>query len=232
MDAPPASAACPARSRGAPDWAALVRQTTTVQRPPLVPELQLWLGGPVIALWQQVEAVLAVPAEPPYWAYAWAGGQALARYLLDRPETVAGRTVLDFGAGGGIAAIAAARAGAAAVTAADIDPLAAAALQLNATLNGVAVQQTLVDLIGHDVEHDIVLIGDVCYERSVSLRLLPWLRGLVAAGRPVLMGDPGRAYCPPSGHAELAAYEVPTDPDLEGTPLRRPRVLRLLAAAG
>ncbi|WP_437737915.1 class I SAM-dependent methyltransferase [Sorangium sp. So ce1335] len=211
--------------------ATFVERETAVARPPFVPEVRLHLATEVTPLWHATEAALeraGVP--PPYWAFAWAGGQALARYLLDNPAAVSGKRVLDLAAGGGVVAIAAARAGAARVVAADIDPFAAAALRLNAALNGVAVDVITGDLTASAASGawDVIVAGDVCYERAMVDRVLPWLRRQASDAAAVLVGDPGRAYCPTEGVEELARYLVPTSLDLEGRAQRETRVLRLL----
>ncbi|MDD9924304.1 MAG: 50S ribosomal protein L11 methyltransferase, partial [Rhodospirillaceae bacterium] len=162
----------------------------------------------------------------PYWAFAWAGGQALARYVLDNPDVVAGKRVLDFGAGSGLVAIAAAKAGAAEIIAADIDPVAAEAMSLNGALNGVDFSITTEDLIDTDGGWDPMLIGDVCYDKEIADRLLPWLRGLAAVGRTVLIGDPGRFILRDMGLETIAAYHAETTGIMEDSDLRNARVWR------
>src|SRR5437899_383847 len=184
---------------------------TALAAPPLVPEIRLYLASEITPLWQATEARLAeTGTPPPYWAFAWPGGQAIARQLLDQPALVAGRRVLDFAAGSGLAAIAAAKAGAVSVEAAEIDPLAGAAIALNAAANGVAVAWREDDLVGSDTRWDVVLAGDVCYERPMAERVMPWLRRLAGHGCLVLMGDPGRSYLPDRGLARMASHVVPT----------------------
>ena len=199
------------------DPALFVRRNTTIAAPPLVPEIRLHLATEVTPIWQASEEGLArggVP--PPFWAFAWAGGQPLARYLLDHPDTVAGRVVLDFGSGSGLVAIAAAKAGARSVLAAEIDHFAAAAIAVNALLNDAAVAVTTADVIDTvDPRWQIVTAGDVCYEREMTDRTIPWLRTLAGGGRLVLLGDPGRAYLPKEGLRKLARYSVPTSRELE-----------------
>ena len=198
------------------DPTAFVREQTALTAPPLVPEIRLHLASEVTPLWRATEATLAsrnVP--PPYWAFAWPGGQALARYVLDHPETVLGRRVVDFAAGSGLAGIAAARSGAAAVTAADVDAHAVAAIALNAAANGVTIDIVSDDPIDRQSAWDVVLAGDVCYEQPMAGRATAWLRRLAAAGTEVLLGDPGRSYRPTHGLVELARYRVPTSLDLE-----------------
>src|SRR5579862_2375032 len=198
--------------------ALFIRHNTRVAAPPLVPEIRLHLATEVTPIWQATEETLsqgAVP--PPYWAFAWAGGQALARYLLDHPETVAGRAVLDFGAGSGLVAIAAAKAGALSVTAAEIDHFAAAAIAANAALNGVAIEVVTTDLLDAGNRFwKLVTAGDICYEQPMADRAMRWLRRLAGRGALVLLGDPGRAHLPGVGLCEVARYDVPTDKELEG----------------
>jgi predicted nicotinamide N-methyase len=212
------------------DHAAFVRANTARAAPPLVPEITLHLATEVTPLWEATEATLAAQQlPPPYWAFAWAGGQALARHVLDHPELVRGRTVLDVGAGSGLLAIAAAKAGAASVTAAEIDAFAAAAIALNAARNGSLVTVETEDIIGRDdMSWDIVLVGDMCYERPLAERLTLWLRRLAARGTVVLLGDPGRAYVPKAGLVALARHQVPTPLDLEDREVREGVVSRLL----
>jgi predicted nicotinamide N-methyase len=205
------------------DRADFVRANTIVTTPPLVPEIRLHLATEVTPLWLATEATLAqegVP--PPFWAFAWAGGQALARYLLDRPGIVAGASVLDFGAGSGLVAIAAVLAGARDVRAAEIDPFAAAAIGVNAALNRVSVAVTTADITdaADDPGADIITAGDICYERPMAERVVPWLRRLAGNGRLVLLGDPGRAYLPTEGLVARAHYRVPTSREIEDRDVR------------
>jgi len=212
------------------DPALFVRSNTAIVAPPLVPEIRLHLATEVTPIWQATEESLARGAvPPPFWAFAWAGGQALARYLLDRPETVAGRFVFDFGSGSGLVAIAAAKAGARSVVAAEIDHFAVAAISANASLNRVAVAVTIADPIDTaDPRWEIVTAGDVCYERDMTDRLVPWLRSLAEDGCLVLLGDPGRAYLPTDGLRRLASYTVPTSRELEDSTARDGVVWRVL----
>ena len=200
------------------DPAIFVRRNTAITAPPLVPEIRLYLATEVTPIWQATEESLAQGAvPPPYWAFAWAGGQALARYLLDHPETVAGRGVLDFGAGSGLVAIAAAKAGATRVTAAEIDHFAAAAIAINAALNDVAIEVVTTDLSDGDRRFwKLVTAGDICYEQPMAERAMRWLRRLAGRGSLVLLGDPGRAHLPAAGLCELARYDVPTSHEVEG----------------
>ena len=199
------------------DPAEFVQRNTAIAAPPLVPEIRLQLATEVTPIWHATEQSLVRNAlPPPYWAFAWAGGQALARYLLDHPESVAGREVLDIGSGSGIVAIAAAKAGASRVVAAEIDPFAAAAIALNAPLNGVTITIETRDLLDRAAAGwGVALAGDICYEEPMSSRALALLRRIAARGRLALLGDPGRAYLPKSGLTELARYTVPTSRELE-----------------
>ena len=211
------------------DAGAFIRANTVIAAPPLVPEIRLHLAAEIAPLWHATEAMLeraGVP--PPYWAFAWAGGQALARHVLDHPDLVRGKAVLDFGAGSGLVALAAAKAGARAVTAAEIDPVAAAAIALNAALNDVAIAVETADIIGRaPVPWSPVLVGDMCYEQPLAERLVPWLRALARDDVRVLLGDPGRAYLPAEGLEALGRYAVPTPLDLEDRETREGVVWRL-----
>jgi predicted nicotinamide N-methyase len=202
---------------------------TTVAHSPLVPEIALHLATEITPIWQATEAFLAEHGvEPPFWAFAWPGGQALARALLDAPETVRGLSVLDFAAGCGIAAIAASKSGAARVEAAEIDPIAAEAVRLNAALNDVAVDSLAEDVVGQPARWDVILAGDVCYEAPMTAHILPWLRAMAAAGVQVLLADPGRAYLPREGLETLSRHAVPTSRELEDRTLRVVTIARLL----
>jgi predicted nicotinamide N-methyase len=210
-----------------------VASQTVIARAPLVPEIALHLATEITPIWQATEAWLAEQnIEPPFWAFAWPGGQALARAVLDQPSLVAGKRVLDFAAGCGIAAIAAAQAGAVLVEAAEIDPLALAAVRLNAALNGVAVATPPGDVVGAPCRWDVIFAGDVGYEAPMTTHILPWLRGLVAAGAEVLIADPGRAYLPKAGLAPIARYSVPTTRELEDRESREVTIHRLAAPVG
>jgi len=199
------------------DPAAFVRCNTAIAAPPLVPEISLYLATEITPIWQATEDILARDGlPPPYWAFAWAGGQALARFLLDHPERAAGRSVLDFGAGSGLVAIAAAKAGAASVLACEIDHFAAAAIAANTALNDVAIAVTTSDVLDMvDPRWEVVTAGDVCYERPMADRVTAWLRVLAGHGSLVLLGDPGRAYLPSKGLVERAHYIVPTSREIE-----------------
>jgi predicted nicotinamide N-methyase len=209
--------------------AAFVRANTVLTAPPLRPDIRLHLATEVTAIWHATEETMAREGlPPPYWAFAWPGGQAIARFLLDRPEIVRGRRVLDFAAGSGLVAIAAAKAGAASVAAAEIDAFAAAAIAANAAANGVAVDLERRDIVGGAGDWQVVLAGDVCYERPMAARVTEWLRRLAADGATVILGDPGRAYLPTRGLEELARHTVPTSLELEDRERRETIVWRLL----
>ena len=204
-------------------------RTHTVPAPvPFVPEITLWQADEPIALWEQTEAG-GVEQPPPFWAFAWAGGQALARYVLDNPDLVAGRGVLDLATGSGLVAVAAARAGGRPVTANDIDPLSLAAASANAAVNEVSLIPVEGDLLdGPPDEYRVILAGDVFYSREMAGRVLPFLRRAVGRGCLVLVGDPGRAYLPAEGLVERAVYDVPVLESLESVPIRRTTVWQVI----
>ena len=212
------------------DPAQFIRANTALVTPPLVPEVKLHLATEVVPLWHLTEDELATRGiPPPYWAFAWAGGQALSRYVLDHPNVVAGKDVLDFGSGSGLVAIAAAKAGAERVLAADIDPFAQAAIKLNAIANSAILSTTTSDLIGSDGNWRVILVGDMCYERPLVERLLEWLSNRAAHGATVLLGDPGRSYFPKGGVEKLSTYRVATMRDLEDQEIRQTSVYALKA---
>ena len=202
---------------------AFVLRHTSLQSIPHAPELTLHLADEVEPIWRLTEEELqAVGLPPPFWAFAWAGGQALARYLLDHPEEVAGRRVLDFATGGGIGAIAAMKAGAASALASDLDPFCAAAVALNAQANGVTVAFTDEDLLARRrAGADVILAGDVWYEKPLAERVSAWLEAAHRRGARVLLGDPGRSYFPRRGLVRLAEYQVPTTRELEDQEVKR-----------
>ncbi len=211
------------------DPAAFIASHTVIAHPPLVPEIKLHLATEITPLWEATEADLArMNLPPPYWAFAWPGGQALTRFLLDQPDWVKGKRVLDFAAGSGLSAIGAAMAGAAKVEAAEIDDYASAAIALNARTNNVAIHLVNEDLIGSDPRWEIVLAGDVCYEKPMADRVIAWFRALAGRGVAILLGDPGRAYLPQNGLVELARYQVPTTLELEDRQMRETLVWRLM----
>jgi predicted nicotinamide N-methyase len=206
-----------------------IASQTALAAPPLTPEIKLHLATEITPIWEATEATLAANnLPPPYWAFAWPGGQALTRFLLDHPQWVRGKRVLDFAAGSGLSTIGAKMAGAEKVQANEIDDFAIEAILLNAAVNNVMIDVLRHDLIGHNEGWDVVLAGDVCYERPMADRVIPWLRSLAGAGVTVLMGDPGRAYLPAQGLVEVASYDVPTSKELEDRELRVTRVLRLM----
>jgi predicted nicotinamide N-methyase len=209
------------------DPAAFIRAETRLRPVPHAPEIQLHVADEATELWQRTEEELgSIGLPPPFWAFAWAGGQALARYVLDHPDEVRGRSVLDFASGSGLVAIAAARAGAAQVLACDIDPFAIAAIRLNAAANGVAIDPIQVDLVGGDGGWDAVLAGDICYENDLARRAVDWFSNLTRRGATVLIGDPGRSYLPTGRLEALAAYEVPVTRSLEDADIKRTCVWR------
>lgn len=204
-----------------------IRANTSLTAPPHVPEIRLRLANEVHDLWLKTEEDLEeIGLPPPFWAFAWAGGQGLARYILDHPEEVRGKRVLDFASGSGLVAIAAKLAGASEVTAADIDPWAGTAVGLNAHENGVAIGFTAEDLIGRPIAADIVLAGDVFYDRDFASALTEWFGRLAAGGTRVLVGDPGRSYRPTERLEPLATYEVPVTRVLEDSEVKRTTVWR------
>lgn len=211
---------------------AFIRAHTVIDGAPLLPEFRLHLATEITPLWEATEAWLdsrGVP--PPFWAFAWAGGQGLARYILDHPETVRGRRILDFATGGGMVALAAARAGAMSVRAVEIDPFAVAAARLNAALNGLEIEPVLADMIGRPLpDVDVLLAGDICYERPLAEGAMAWFRDVAATGTLVLFGDPGRTYLPREGLAHVATYTVPTSRELEDRDERETKVWRVPAA--
>ncbi len=210
------------------DRAAFIRAHTRLLPAPHAPEIRIHVAEEATELWQKTEDELGTMGlAPPFWAFAWAGGQALARYVLDHPTEVAGRHVLDFASGSGLVAIAAARAGAARVEAADVDAFATAAIALNAEANGVAVHPRLDDLVGRDEGWETVLAGDICYERDLAARVIDWLSALSRRGARVLVGDPGRAYLPREGLVRLAEYSVPVTRALEDAEIKRSAVWEL-----
>ena len=208
------------------DPAAFIAAHTNIGTAPLVPEIRLHLATEITPIWQATEAWLAREGvDPPFWAFAWPGAQALARRVLDDPALVRGRRVLDFAAGGGLAAIACAQAGASAETA-ELDPLATAAAQANAAMNAVALATHTGDIVGTPSRWDLILCGDVCYEAPMTQHIMPWLR-LLARTAEVWIADPGRAYMPTDGLTQLARYEVPTTLELEDRATRTTTIYRL-----
>ncbi len=204
-----------------------IRANTDIMAPPHVPEVRLHLAGEAHELWLKTEEELEeIGLPPPFWAFAWAGGQGLARHVLDHPELVAGKRVIDFASGSGLVAIAAMKAGAAAVLAVDIDPWTGTAIRLNAELNGVDVVSSAKDVIGGTGDADVYLAGDVFYDRAFADRLIPWFSALVDEGADVFVGDPGRAYCPRDRLQMLATYQVPVTRALEDSEVKKTTVWR------
>ena len=201
-----------------------LRTHTTLAPVPFVPELLLHQAVEPIALWEQTEAA-GVSQPPPFWAFAWAGGQALARYVLDSPDLVADRAVLDLATGSGLVALAAAKAGARPVTANDIDPLAMAATTANAAANGLKVLTVEGDLLSSPaLEYPVILAGDVFYSREMAAQVLPFLHRAAGRGALVLVGDPGRAYLPSGSMIKHVSYDVPVNEELESVPVRHTTV--------
>ncbi|WP_426128133.1 class I SAM-dependent methyltransferase [Pararhizobium sp. PWRC1-1] len=207
-----------------------IRTNTDIMTPPHVPEVRLYLASEAHDLWLKTEEELEkIGLPPPFWAFAWAGGQGLARHILDHPELVAGKRVIDFASGSGLVAIAAMKAGAASVAAIDIDPWTETAIRLNSTLNGVAVSSSASDIIGTGRNADVYLAGDVFYDKSFADRIVPWLNMLAEDGADVLVGDPGRAYCPCDRMEMLATYQVPVTRALEDSEVKKTTVWRFLS---
>jgi predicted nicotinamide N-methyase len=210
--------------------ATFIKSNTTVIAAPLVPEIMLHLAHEAVPLWQKTEEELGeMGLPPPFWAFAWAGGQALARYVLDHPNVVRDKRILDLATGSGLVAIAAAKSGALLVTAADIDAYAVVATGLNAALNNVALEVTGKNLLEATPDiFDVILVGDLFYEKSLAAQVLAWLRLAQNAGAVVLIGDPGRAYLPKESLERLADYQVPVTRDLEDAEIKQTAVWRLI----
>ena len=207
------------------DRAAFVRAHTRLLDVPHAPEIRLYLADEATALWEKTEEELGeMGLPPPFWAFAWAGGQALARYILDHPEITRGKRVLDFASGSGLVAIAAARAGAASVDASEVDEFALAAIALNARANGVAVTARAGDIVGEDHDWHLVLAGDVSYEREMAERVTNWLARLAGRGTRVLIGDPGRTYLARDRLEPIAEYRIPVTRELEDMEIKRTQV--------
>jgi predicted nicotinamide N-methyase len=206
-----------------------IRANTSVMAPPLVPEVRLHLAHEAVPLWQKTEEELGeMGLPPPFWAFAWAGGQALARHVLDHPELVAGKRVVDLASGSGLVAIAAMKAGAAGVLAADIDGFALAAIRLNAGLNGVALEVTGEDLLERPAPPcGAILVGDLFYEKDLAGRVLSWAAAAEARGIMALIGDPGRSYLPRAELTKLGEYRVPVTRELEDAEIKLTSVWRL-----
>jgi predicted nicotinamide N-methyase len=210
------------------DWPAFIRANTRLLSAPLVPEIKLHLAEESLPIWQRTEEELgAMNVPPPYWAFAWAGGQAVARWLLDNPSATHGKSVLDLGAGSGLTAIAAAMTGACEVMAADIDPVSLAAMALNAEANGVDFATTADDLLAADPQpFDAVIVGDLFYERALADQVLAYIDKAVAGGATILIGDPQRSYFPRGRFAKVTEYQVPVTRELEDSEIKRTAVWR------
>jgi predicted nicotinamide N-methyase len=207
------------------DKADFIRAHTRLLAVPHAPEIRLHLADEATALWEKTEDELGeMGLPPPFWAFAWAGGQAVARYILDHPQIVRGKHVLDFASGSGLVAIAAALAGAASVSANEIDEFALAAIKLNAAANGVVIRTRGGDMIGRDDGWDVVLAGDVSYERDMAERVTTWLAALAARGADVLIGDPGRTYLARERLEPVAEYRIPVTRELEDMEIKRTQV--------
>jgi predicted nicotinamide N-methyase len=209
--------------------AAFIRANTTVLPVPLVPEISLHLAHEAVPLWQKTEEELGeMGLPPPFWAFAWAGGQALARYVLDHPDIVRAKTVVDLASGSGLVAIAAIKAGAKHVLAADIDAFSVAAISINAELNETIVEATVDDLLDAAPPCvDVILIGDLFYEKHLAARVFDWLTEARRAGAAVFIGDPGRSYLPKDKLVKLSEYNVPVTRDLEDAEIKRTAVWTL-----
>jgi predicted nicotinamide N-methyase len=212
--------------------AAFIRAHTRLLAVPHTPEIHLYLADEANALWEKTEEELGeMGLPPPFWAFAWAGGQALARYILDHPEITRGKRVLDFASGSGLVAIAAARAGAASVEASEVDEFALAAIELNAGANRVGVMPRAGDMVGEDDDWQLVLAGDVSYERDMAERVTNWLARLAARGAQVLIGDPGRTYLARDRLDPIAEYRIPVTRELEDMEIKRTQVWAFREAA-
>jgi predicted nicotinamide N-methyase len=208
---------------------AFVRRNTTLRPVPDLPGIRLHTADDVTVMWHLAGAELRLVDPPlPFWAFPWAGGLAIARYLVDHPEAVAGRRVLDLATGSGLCGIVAARLGAAAVHAFDVDPLSEAAVDLNARANDVHVAFSLTDLLADDppTGFDVILAGDVCYEEAMAERTVGWLRAAAGRGVAVLLGDPSRRYLP-VGLERLAVYRIRTTRELEAAEVKESAVYTL-----
>jgi len=205
------------------DRLTFIRDNSRLQTPPHTPELVLYLADEITPIWRLTEEELGeLGLPPPFWAFAWAGGQAIARYILDHPHEVAGKRVLDFATGSGIVAIAAMKAGAASALANDIDAFCETAVEVNAQANGVTVSFTAENLLDNPPPPlDVILAGDICYEKPLATRVLAWLDKAHQAGARVLIGDPRRTYFPKEGLVNLARYEVATTRELEDMEIKK-----------
>lgn len=208
-----------------------ILDNTGIMAPPHVPEIRLHLADEAHDLWLKTEEELEeIGLPPPFWAFAWAGGQGLARHVLDHPDIVRGKRVLDFASGSGLVAIAAMKAGAASVLAADIDPWTGAAIELNSPVNDVEVGFTSDNVVGSAIDADVLLAGDVFYDKTFAEALIPWFTALAASGKTVIVGDPGRSYCPRQIMTPLATYEVPVTRALEDAEVKKTTVWRFVGS--
>lgn len=208
---------------------AFILANTSILSPPHVPEIRLHLADDAHALWHRTEEELAaIGLPPPFWAFAWAGGQGLARYILDNPQLVAGKRVIDFATGSGIVAIAAMMAGAKSANAFDIDPFCETVVRLNAQANNVAVAAETRDIIGETIDCDVLLAGDVFYEKPLADSVTRWFADCAARGIAVHAGDPGRHYMPRERLELCATYQVPVTRVLEDAEVKKTSVWRFL----
>lgn len=208
------------------DREAFIRQHTELLSPPLVPEVRLYLAHEAVPIWQKTEEELgAMGLPPPFWAFAWAGGQALARHILDHPETVKGKRVIDIASGSGLVAIVAMKAGAASVLAADIDEFSVSAIKVNAAANDVQIEATIEDLLSRPAPPcDVILVGDMFYEKDLAARCFAFLQSAKASA---LIGDPGRSYLPKEKLTQVASYSVPVSRELEDSEIKKTAVWKL-----
>lgn len=214
-----------------PDFRRFILENTSILSPPHVPEIRLHLADEAHDLWHRTENELQESGlEPPFWAFAWAGGQGLARHVLDHPACVCGKSVLDFATGSGLVAIAAHISGAAEVLAADIDPFSADAVALNAKLNDTPMQHTAENLVGKDDGWEVILAGDVFYDRAMADVIVPWFDALVTRGADILIGDPGRSYLPKHRLERLSEHQVEVTRALEDQDVRKTTVWRWRAS--
>jgi predicted nicotinamide N-methyase len=211
------------------DPVTFILANTTLLAVPLTPEIQLYIAHEAVPLWQKTEEELGeIGLPPPFWAFAWAGGQALARYVLDTPKAVANKSVVDIASGSGLVAIAAMKAGAAHVLAADIDSFAVASMAINAKANNVTLATTSIDLLQTPPPRvDTILVGDLFYEKSIAEKVFAWLTVAKSQSSQVLIGDPGRSYLPKDRLIKLAEYNVPVTRDLEDAEIKRTAVWTL-----
>jgi predicted nicotinamide N-methyase len=208
-----------------PDFRRFILENTTILSPPHVPEIKLHLADEAHDLWHKTEEELQQSGlQPPFWAFAWAGGQGLARHILDHPETVRGKTVIDFATGSGLVAIAAKMSGASSVLAVDIDPFCGDAVDLNSRLNSIEIEFSAHNLIGQKLTAEVLLAGDIFYDRAIAAAITPWFQALCANGCTILVGDPGRTYLPRQFLSLLSEHEVAVTRALEDADVRKTNV--------